>query len=327
MAQRKKKLQKALAPKKIGVKNLATNELRANPHNPRRLFDKEPLKTLEDSIRKVGILVPLVVYKGKKHARFTILDGQRRWICAQNIGLNKVPVNVVAEPSVVANIVTMFQIHKLREDWELMPTALKLEVLMNKLDERSEVRLAELVGLDKAVITRCKKLLSYSAKYQDMMLDPDPTKRMKSDFFIELYAVRNDRFVNQMPWFRKDAFTNRMIRKYMNPKSDLKAVTDFRIMKQHITKARKANKDADITRRLQKYSTDDTLTMDYLAIRKAETIEGKRKFIVKINALKTVLERLDVDEFYGEGDLWDALENLVILIKKRLRDADRRVKR
>jgi ParB/RepB/Spo0J family partition protein len=164
----------ALAPGSVGVKAIPTDELEANPHNPRRLFDPRPLKTLQESIEKVGILVPLTVYWAKSRKTWVILDGQRRWICAQELGLKTVPANEVAEPSVVQNIVTMFQIHKLREDWELMPTALTLDVLMGAMKERRDDKLAELTGLDRAVVARCKKLLSFSKKYQDMMLDPDP---------------------------------------------------------------------------------------------------------------------------------------------------------
>src|SRR5438067_1766620 len=101
----------------LGPASVATNSLQPNPHNPRRLFDEAPLKTLEESIRKVGILVPLTVYRAKGSQKFTILDGQRRWICAQRAKLATVPINEVAEPSVVSNITTMFQIHKLRKDW------------------------------------------------------------------------------------------------------------------------------------------------------------------------------------------------------------------
>jgi len=107
------------------------------------------------------------------------------------------------EPTLVQNIVTMFQIHKLRKDWELMPTALKLELLMQELEEKNEKRLAELTGLDEAVVSRCKKLLSYDKRYQDTMLNPDPDKRMKADVFIELYTVRNDRTVNKLTGSRR----------------------------------------------------------------------------------------------------------------------------
>lgn len=127
----------------LGPASVPTNSLQPNPHNPRRLFDEAPLKVLEDSIRKVGILVPLTVYRAKGSQKFTILDGQRRWMCAQRVGLHEVPINEVREPSTVENITTMFQIHKLRKDWELMPTALKLGVLMGELKEKSDRRLTD----------------------------------------------------------------------------------------------------------------------------------------------------------------------------------------
>ena len=89
----------------------------------------------------------------------------------QGIRSKIVPVNEVAEPNLVQNIVTMFQIHRLREDWELMPTALTLELLMKELGETKEKTLSDLTGLEQATVSRCKKLLSYPKKYQDMMLD------------------------------------------------------------------------------------------------------------------------------------------------------------
>jgi len=46
----------ALAASAIGVKHLPTNQLHANPHNPRMLFDKLPLDVLRESISRVGIL-------------------------------------------------------------------------------------------------------------------------------------------------------------------------------------------------------------------------------------------------------------------------------
>src|SRR3954463_15065074 len=121
-----------LAPRPMEPKFAPTKSLEPNPYNPRRLFDKEPMDVLRASIKKVGILVPLTVYWSSKTKKHVILDGQRRWMCAEDLGLRQVPVNVVAEPSTVQNIVTMFQIHKLREDWELMPTALTLAILIEE---------------------------------------------------------------------------------------------------------------------------------------------------------------------------------------------------
>ena len=71
------------APGTVGVKTIPTEELEPNPHNPRMLFDRVPLETLEESIHRVGILVPLTVYWSKADKSWVILDGQRRWMCAK----------------------------------------------------------------------------------------------------------------------------------------------------------------------------------------------------------------------------------------------------
>ena len=314
-----------LALSSIGVKSVPTDSLTPNPHNPRMLFDRAPMEVLKESIDKVGILVPLTVYWGKAERRFVILDGQRRWMCAQELELEEVPVNQVAEPTLVQNIVTMFQIHKFREDWELMPTALKLQVLMRELNEKNEKRLATLTGLDQAVVSRCKKLLSYPKKFQELMLDLDPSKRVKADFFIELYTVVNDRVVKRMDWFSKDTFTQRMLEKYQT-RAGLKAVTDFRIMKQYINNARDAGKESAISKRLQEFTKDDSLAIDHLLIKAADVSASARRFLNDLSKIEVAIQEVDVEEFYGEEELWVSLERLLKLIRAKLQAAGRRIK-
>jgi ParB/RepB/Spo0J family partition protein len=308
--------------KAIGVKSLPTKKLKPNPHNPRMLFDRADLDVLRESIARVGILVPLTVYQEKNTGDYVILDGQRRWICAQDVAVTTIPVNEVAEPTLVQNIVTMFQIHKLRKDWELMPTALKLELLMRELKEKKERRLAELTGLDEAVVVRCKKLLSYSKRYQDMMLDADPTKRVKADFFIELYAVRNDRAVRKFAWFNKEKFTGDMLKKV--EQKGIKSVTDFRIVKQHINNAVKANKINTISKRLQEFAAQPSLTPDHLNIESAKVVAEAKKILKSVESLYAQINSIDIDNFYGEEAMWARLESLAQLIREKLRSLGRR---
>jgi ParB/RepB/Spo0J family partition protein len=295
----------------IGVLSLPTGKLRANPHNPRMLFDREDLQVLRESIERVGILVPLTVYQEKSSGNYVILDGQRRWICAQQVGLKEIPVNQVAEPTLVQNIVTMFQIHKLRKDWELMPTALKLELLMRELGEKKERRLAELTGLDEAVVVRCK-----------MMLDADPNKRVKADFFIELYPVRNDREVGKLPWFKKDKFTDDMLRKV--EQKGIKSVTDFRIVKQYINNAVKAKKISSISKRLLEFAEQPSLTPEHLNIESAKVEAEARKLLKSAEGLYAQISAIDIDQYYGEEEMWDRLESLAQLIREKLRAMGRR---
>lgn len=308
--------------KAIGVKNLPTEKLRPNPHNPRMLFDRADLHVLRQSIERVGILVPLTVYREKSSGDYVILDGQRRWICAQDVALKTIPVNEVAEPTLVQNIVTMFQIHKLRKDWELMPTALKLELLMRELGEKKEKRIAELTGLDEAVVVRCKKLLSYNKQYQDKMLDADPAKRVKADFFIELYAVRNDRAVTKFPWYHKDKFTDAMLSKV--DQKGIKSVTDFRIVKQHINNAVKAGKTTAISKQLKEFAEQPALTPDHLNIESAHVVAESRKLLKSVESLYSEINSIDIDDFYGEEALWNRLESLAQLIREKLKMLGRR---
>jgi ParB family chromosome partitioning protein len=306
----------------IGVKTIATEKLKANPHNPRKLFDRQDLHVLEQSIARVGILVPLTVYKESKTGTYVILDGQRRWICAQNISLKEIPVNEVAEPTLVQNIVTMFQIHKLRLDWELMPTAIKLELLMHEMQERKEKRLAELTGLDEAVVVRCKKLLSYNKRFQDLMLDANPDKRVKADFFIELYPVRNDREVVKFSWYNKDKFTDAMLKK--SEQGGLKSVTEFRVVKQYINNAVKADKVPAISKRLKEYADEPTLPSDHLNIDSAAVAAEAKKVLKAVNTLYQQVSDIEIDDFYGQEAMWDRLESLSNLIRQKLKALGRR---
>lgn len=315
---------KESAAQTIGVKQLATVTLEPNPHNPRMLFDKLPLESLRDSISRVGILVPLTVFRDSKTKRYIILDGQRRWMCAKELGLTTVPVNEVEEPSLVQNIVTMFQIHKLRADWELMPTALKLELLIKETRDSNNRHLAALTGLDEAVVVRCKKLLSFEKKYQEMMLDLNPEKRTKADFFIELYPVRHDRNVRRFDWFKPVQFTDQMIEK-MEAKG-LKAVTDFRVVKQHINNAVKAGRTKTISGRLKAFAEDPRATVETLAVEAAESNKLARDVTREVYKLLDLLQEIDVESMYGERAMWDSMEKLMERIKTLLLKADRRIR-
>lgn len=308
----------------LGPASVPTNSLKPNPHNPRVLFDELPLKTLAESIEKVGVLVPLTVYQARGSDKYTILDGQRRWICAQKLGLPSVPINQVKEPSVTENIVTMFQIHKLRKDWELMPTALKLGVLMEEMEETRDRQLAELTGLDVAVVTRCKKLLSFPKKYQEMMLFPDPDDRIKADFFIELYPIINDRSVKGADWYKKNYLIDRFLYKYQNRLSGFKAITDFRKIKQYLTIARLADQEAAVLKKFKKLLDDDDVDFSTLEVDAARIHREATSLAKRVSDLQTILDDLDVDSFIAEEDLWLGLEDLIKSLRKKLSEADRR---
>lgn len=76
------------------------DKIKENPHQPRRDFNEEELKSLSDSIREHGILQPLIVtkleeenYSGIK-VFYQLIAGERRLRAAKMAGLNFIPAMI-----------------------------------------------------------------------------------------------------------------------------------------------------------------------------------------------------------------------------------------
>ncbi len=61
-----------------------------NAVQPRQVFDEEALQELEDSIREVGLLQPIVV-RALGGDRYELIMGERRWRATQRVGLTTIP--------------------------------------------------------------------------------------------------------------------------------------------------------------------------------------------------------------------------------------------
>lgn len=75
------------------VEKIPMGQLRANPYQPRRHFDETALAELSASIKRHGIVQPLVVTP-VKDGSYTLVAGERRWRAAQLAGLDTVPALV-----------------------------------------------------------------------------------------------------------------------------------------------------------------------------------------------------------------------------------------
>jgi ParB family chromosome partitioning protein len=79
-------------------------KIKPNAYQPRKDFDEEALVSLGESIKKYGILQPIIVNKIEKRTErgisyeYQIVAGERRWRAAQKIGLRQVPV-IIREQS------------------------------------------------------------------------------------------------------------------------------------------------------------------------------------------------------------------------------------
>jgi len=172
---------------------LTYKELVPNVSNPRLLFDPEPLNDLKENIRVHGVLVPLVVFELPGRDKYGIVDGARRHLCCKELADEgiaiSIPCNIVKPPTKVAGLLYMFNIHNLRQAWELMPTALGLQTFMRELGETDTKKLSNLTGLSQPQVERCKILMDVADEFRQMSLDTNPKTRIPSNFWIEAMPV------------------------------------------------------------------------------------------------------------------------------------------
>lgn len=71
------------------LRNLKINEVEPNREQPRKNFDQEALEELSDSIKKYGLIQPIVVTK--KEGYYEIIAGERRWRASKLAGLTEIP--------------------------------------------------------------------------------------------------------------------------------------------------------------------------------------------------------------------------------------------
>lgn len=209
--------------------------IESNPRNPRRYFNEERLDLLRTSIQEVGILVPLIVYKRRSEdgERYVLMDGERRWRSALDLALDVVPANVIPEPSELDNLLRMFNIHNVREDWPLVSVALSLQDVMSLSGETGEKRLAEMTGLTRSTVRRAKRLLSLPEQEIALIQGEAHLERAqqvhREDLYLEIEAATSV-LRTELPELAKEFSRDEIIRKFAEKAEvgSLQSFTEFR---------------------------------------------------------------------------------------------------
>ena len=146
--------------------SLPIEALVANPDQPRRLFSAEALNDLANSIRKKGIIQPLIV-RPIKGDRYEIVAGERRWRAAQQAQLHSVPVLIrefddteVLEVAIIENIQ--------RADLNAMEEAAGYRQLMDRFGHTQE-KVAEALSKSRSHIANLLRLLTLPEDVQELL--------------------------------------------------------------------------------------------------------------------------------------------------------------
>jgi ParB/RepB/Spo0J family partition protein len=296
----------------VGVsKTVDPEKLSKNPHNPRRYFNEEQLDLLRTSIQEVGVLVPLIAYEDSSEpGSYVLMDGERRWRCSLDLGLSEVPINVIEEPTPLDNLLRMFNIHSVREDWPLISVALSLRQVIEISGEDREVRLAEMTGLTRSTVRRAKRLLSLPDEELELIRSEAHLDRIdqvhREDLYLEIEAAVSVAR-NELPEINEQFSRDEMIRRFAEKREakTLTAVTDFRDVGK-LVKA--ADEDLvsreEVTAAVSKLVTDVDATPPIVFQDLAARAYDQRTAARKAELLRESLESLPI-----EGELSTSLRD------------------
>ncbi len=140
--------------------------LSSNPFQPRKQFDDEALAELSASIRRHGVMQPIVVRQTDRGLE--IVSGERRWRASKQAGLARVPIiiranvrdNEMLELALIENLQ--------RRDLNPIERALGFKSMLDSLRLTQE-QVAERVGLKRSTVTNHLRLLELPKEVRDAL--------------------------------------------------------------------------------------------------------------------------------------------------------------
>ncbi len=146
--------------KNTSIKNkIAISEIIRGKYQPRKIFDKESLEELSNSIRERGVVQPIIVRKSKEFDdKYEIVAGERRWLASQNAGLNEIPAVVIEADDIKALEFAIVE-NVQRSDLNPMEEATGYKRLMDEFGYDQE-KVGKFIGKSRAHIANCLRLLT-----------------------------------------------------------------------------------------------------------------------------------------------------------------------
>ncbi len=137
------------------VAMVATDQIHANPRQPRQRFDEDALQSLAASIKVAGVMQPIVL-RPDPAGGYQLVVGERRWRASQRVGLSHLPAVIrhmddrtATEWALIENIQ--------REDLNPIERAQGLRQLTDEYGLTHQ-QVADHVGLDRSSVSNLLRL-------------------------------------------------------------------------------------------------------------------------------------------------------------------------
>ena len=136
-----------------------------DPDQPRKQFNEDKIKELAISIKKHGLIQPIILRKYSEE-EYRIVAGERRWRASQIAGLNIMP-SIILPSDLDKNEVSLIE-NIQREDLTIIEEANAYINLIEK-NQYSHEQLASIVGKSRSHITNILRILSLDKFFLDLL--------------------------------------------------------------------------------------------------------------------------------------------------------------
>lgn len=147
-----------------------TEKIRPNPDQPRKEFEEQGMRELEQSIAQKGVVQPVTVRKVDDE--YELIVGERRWRASTNIGLEQMPAYVLDVDSDVEIMELALIENVQRRDLNPMELAHAYNALVEQ-HGLSQEEVAKQVGKSRSAITNIIRLLNLPSYIQNSLRNGD----------------------------------------------------------------------------------------------------------------------------------------------------------
>ena len=145
---------------------ISVDEIRPNPYQPRKVFDKEALQELSESIQQHGVFTPILVKKSI--SGYELVTGERRLRASKMAGLETIPAILVDfDDQQMMEIALLENVQ--REDLNIIEEAKAYDQLIKRLNYTQE-QLAHRIGKSREHITNTLRLLKLPEDVQNYVV-------------------------------------------------------------------------------------------------------------------------------------------------------------
>ena len=149
------------------VRNIKIIDIEPNKEQPRRIFKDEAIDELSESIKKYGVIQPIIITK--KGDYYQIIAGERRWRAAKKAGLKEIPA-IIREDDEQKNKEIALIDNIQREDLNPVEKAIGIKKLMDDYN-LTQQNVADILGKARSSIANSVRILNLDERVIKLALE------------------------------------------------------------------------------------------------------------------------------------------------------------